>query len=123
MSALALAHIGDCVYELMARNHAAVGGAGTSRDMHRDTVLLVRAETQAAAAHAIFDLLSEDERGVFLRGRNAKPKTVPKHADRGVYSMSTALEALFGWLYLNGQKDRLNELFNTILECDQTKGG
>ena len=75
----------------------------------------VPAPAQAAAAARILPLLDEEESGVFRRGRNTAPPSVPRAASREEYQTATALEALFGWLYLQGRTDRLNELFSAIM--------
>ena len=116
MSSLALAHVGDAVYEIMVRALLACAGTQTSKNLHTRTTELVRAGAQAKAAARILPLLTEEEQAVFRRGRNAKPKSVPKSASIAEYAQATALEALFGWLYLRQQYDRVNELFDTIAE-------
>ncbi|MCD8355723.1 MAG: ribonuclease III [Clostridia bacterium] len=118
-SSLALAHMGDSVYEIMARGYLIRSGLVTSRNLHRETIHLVCAGAQAAGAHAIVPLLTEEEQAVFRHGRNAKPKTVPKSSSPGEYALATAVEALFGWLYLKGGYDRLNELFAVLLPAAQ----
>ena len=75
----------------------------------------VPAPAQAAAAARILPLLDEEESGVFRRGRNTAPHSVPRAASREEYQTATALEALFDWLYLQGRTDRLNELFSAIM--------
>lgn len=75
----------------------------------------VPAPAQAAAAARILPLLDEEESGVFRRGRNTAPHSGPRAASREEYQTATALEALFGWLYLQGRTDRLNELFSAIM--------
>jgi len=112
---LTLAHIGDCVYELLARSHVIHEGAFKAAETHRRTVAIVSAEAQHKGSEAIYPMLDEEERAVFLRGRNAKPKTVPKHAGYDAYSHATALEALFGYLYLLGRNDRIAELWGVII--------
>ena len=77
---------------------------------------LVRASAQAEAVQRILPLLDEEEQEVFRHGRNAKPKTVPKSASVAEYAQATALEALFGWLYLKQRYERINELFGIIAE-------
>lgn len=67
-------------------------------------------------AKSILPLLTEEEAAVFKRGRNAQVHTVPSHASRAQYREATALEALFGWLYLSGQRERVNELFSRMME-------
>ncbi|HIV68257.1 MAG TPA: ribonuclease III [Candidatus Butyricicoccus stercorigallinarum] len=118
-SALALAHMGDSVYELMTRGWLISSGLVTSRNLHRETIRLVCAGAQAAGAHAIEPLLTGEEQAVFRHGRNAKPKSIPKSASPAEYAHATAVEALFGWLYLRGQYDRLNELFAVLLPAAQ----
>ena len=75
----------------------------------------VPAPAQAAAAARILPLLDEEESGVLRRRRNTAPHSVPRAASREEYQTATALEALFGWLYLQGRTDRLNELFSAIM--------
>ena len=119
MSSLALAHMGDCVYEIMTRSWLTTSGLVTNRNLHRETIRLVCAGAQAAGAAAILPMLTEDEMDVFRRGRNAKPKSVPKSSSVAEYAHATAVEALFGWLYLQQRYDRLNELFAAILPAAQ----
>jgi len=114
-NSLELAYIGDAVFELMVREHFFNGGASRASNLHFNSVALVCAKSQAASAIAIEPLLTEEEHAVFQRGRNAKPKTIPKGADHADYMRATALEALFGWLYLSGKKERLRELFAIAL--------
>ena len=116
ISNLGLAHMGDCVYELMVRSWLVRGGKLTASGMHRATVKYVSAPAQAAAMEKIADMLSEEEKKVYRRGRNARVNSVPKNAERHQYHAATGLEALFGYLYLSGKTDRLNELFSIIME-------
>ena len=76
----------------------------------------MRAEYQAACAEKILPRLTEEELAVFRRGRNAQVHTVPHHASRAQYGTATALEALFGWLYLSGRRQRVSELFDVMME-------
>ena len=115
VSNLGLAHLGDGVYELMVRSWLVLHGKATSRGLHRATVRLVAAPAQAALTEKILPVLTEEEQDVFRRGRNASPHTVPKAAGREEYQMATALEALFGYLYLQGKTERLNELFTLMM--------
>ena len=114
LSSLALAHVGDCVYEMLTRGRLVAGGLVTARNLHRHTVALVCASAQDEAARRIQPLLTEEEQDVFRRGRNTRPHGVPKAATRAQYAYATALEALFGWLYLKGQYDRINALYAVI---------
>lgn len=118
VSALGLAHLGDGVYELMVRSWLISNGFGKKQNLHRETVSRVRASYQAQALHRIEPMLTAEEITVAHRGRNAHVGTIPKNASRGEYMHATALEALFGYLYLNGRRDRLNELFAAIMEGD-----
>lgn len=117
ISAVGLAHLGDAVYEILVRTWLCAHGKATGKGMHRAAIELVRAETQAKKAEVILPLLTEEEEGVFRRGRNANVHTIPGHATRAQYGTATAVEALFGWLYLMGRKERVNELF-----CEMMKG-
>ncbi len=116
MTSLALAHVGDAVYELLVRTHLACAGTQTAKNLHGRTVALVRASAQAQAAAQLLPLLDEEEQAVFRHGRNAKPKSVPKAASTAEYAQATALEALFGWLYLKQRYGRISELFGVIAE-------
>lgn len=116
LSTLALAHVGDGVYELMMRTALAASGVTAAHDLHRETVSRVNAPAQAHAAAHILPALTEEEHAVFKRGRNAKVNSVPQHADVSQYHAATGLEALFGWLWLQGKTDRLKALFALITE-------
>ena len=116
MSSLALAHLGDCVYELMTRTHLVVHGGVTNSSLHKKTIALVCARAQAKGAALIAPLLTQEEQTVYRRGRNARVNSVPKSADISEYHAATGLEALFGWLWLKGRRQRLCELFTMIME-------
>ena len=116
LSSLGLAHLGDSVFEVMVRSWLCLHGKAKAKDLHRATVAYVAAPAQAQRAQRILPLLSEEEQDVFRRGRNTAPHSVPKAASRGEYQTATALEALFGWLYLQGRTQRLNELFAIMME-------
>ena len=117
VSALGLAHLGDAVYELMARPYVCLRGKATAKGLHKAAVGYVAAPAQARMAEAIKPLFTEAEADVFRRGRNASPHSIPQHASREEYAAVTALEALFGWLWLRGEKSRLNELFEKMMEA------
>ena len=116
MSSIGLAHLGDAVYELLVRTYLCVHGKATGRGLHRATVALVCAPKQAELSEKLLPLLTEEEQDVFRRGRNANVHTLPHSADRAQYQKATALEALFGWLYLKGEKERVNALFAAMME-------
>ena len=116
ISSIGLAHLGDAVYELLVRTYLCAHGKATGKGLHRATIELVCAPKQAQLSEKILPLLTEEEAAVFKRGRNANVHTIPVHASRSEYQQATALETLFGWLYLNGEKERLNALFCTMME-------
>ena len=116
ISALGLAHCGDAVFELLVRGWLCQHGKATGKGLHQATIQLVRAEHQAACAEKILPMLTEEELAVFRRGRNAQVHSIPSHASRAQYSTATALEALFGWLYLGGQRQRASDLFDVMME-------
>lgn len=116
LSTLALAHIGDGVYELMMRTALAFSGVTAAHELHRETVYRVNAPAQARAVEHILPALTPEELAVYKRGRNAKVNSVPQHADASEYHAATGLEALFGWLWLQGMTERLEALFGLITE-------
>ena len=116
LSSLGLAHLGDSVFEVMVRSWLCLHGKAKAKDLHRATVRYVAAPAQAAMVQRILPVLTEEEQDVFRRGRNTAPHSIPKAASRGEYQTATAMEALFGWLYLQGRNDRLNELFTMMME-------
>lgn len=117
MSPLTLAFLGDGVYELFVREYLVSKGSCPVKKLHSRAVELVRCEAQAKAlSESLWPLLTEEERAVAMRGRNAHVGHVPKNAEVGDYHAATALEALFGYLYLKGEVNRLRELFTVILE-------
>lgn len=117
MSPLTLAFLGDGVYELFVREYLVSKGSCPVKKLHSRAVELVRCEAQSKALSGdLWPLLTEEEQAVVLRGRNAHVGHVPKNAEVGDYHAATALEALFGYLYLKGETDRLRQLFAVILE-------
>ena len=116
MSSLALAHVGDAVYEILVRSYLACGGTQTAKNLHSRTIALVRASAQAEAVQRILPMLTEEEQDAYRHGRNAKPKSVPRSASTAEYARATALEALVGWLYRKQGYGRINELFDVIVQ-------
>ena len=116
VSMLGLAHIGDAVYELMTRASLCADGHTAVQELHKLTTARVNAPAQARAAERILPLLNEEESAIFRRGRNTHVNSVPHAANVGQYHAATALEALFGWLYLQGRTERLGELFALLQE-------
>lgn len=113
LSALDLAFVGDGVYGLLVREMLARDGSRPVGELHRMAVAYVNATAQAAAYDRIAPLLTEQEQAVYRRGRNGGAHP-PKNADPGRYAKATGLEALFGYLYLNGAQERARELFEAI---------
>jgi len=116
ISVLALAHVGDAVFELMVRTWLCTKGAATAKKLHGGAVAFVSAKAQAEAADRILPMLSEEEKAVFRRGRNAHANTVPRASTYEEYHIATGIEALFGHLYLSDNTERLGELFELITE-------
>lgn len=119
ISSIGLAHMGDAVYEILVRAWLCAHGKATGKGLHRATVSLVCAPRQAELSQIILPLLTEEEQSVFRRGRNANVHSIPTHASRAQYQQATALEALFGYLYLLGRKDRINQLFDAMMGGEQ----
>ena len=116
ISSIGLAHMGDAVYEVLVRSWLCVHGKATGKGLHRATVALVCAPEQARRAKRILPELTEEEMAVFHRGRNAHVHSIPQNASRAEYQEATALEALFGYLYLLGRRERINALFVRMME-------
>ena len=116
ISNLGLAHIGDGVYELMCRSYLCAKGGHTVKNLHRDSVALVKAPAQAKFAEKLLPHLTEEEQSYYRRGKNAHSHAAPKSATPQEYAKATGLETLFGALYLAGKTDRLNELFAIMME-------
>lgn len=111
---LELAYIGDAAFELAVRTRLL--GGGSNGGMHRRAKQYVSAHAQSEALLKLTPLLTEDELAVVRRGRNAKSRSHPKNADLAEYHGATAFEALWGYLYLAGESDRLDELFGKVTE-------
>ena len=116
ISNLGLAHIGDAVFELLCRSYLCARGGKKVGNLHRDTVQLVKAPSQARFAEKLLPELTEQEQAWYRRGKNSHVHAVPKGATPAEYAKATGLEALFGALYLSGQTDRLNELFHFMMD-------
>ena len=116
ISNLGLAHIGDGVYELMCRSYLCARGDHTVKNLHRDSVALVKAPAQAKFAEKLLPHLTEEEQSYYRRGKNAHSHAALKSATPQEYAKATGLETLFGALYLAGKTDRLNELFAIMIE-------
>ena len=117
ISSIGLAHLGDAVYELLVRTYLCVHGKATGKGLHRATIALVCAQSQSRFADLLLPSLTEEETAVFKRGRTANVHTIPHSADRAEYQKATGLEALFGYLYLQNRHERINELFDLMMEA------
>lgn len=109
-SPLALAYIGDGIYDLVIRSLVVGKGNASANRLHRQTSRLVKAETQAEMIELLLPDLSEEEEAVYRRGRNAKSPTMAKHATMSEYRRATGFEALMGYLYLKDDFSRILEL-------------
>lgn len=112
ISTHALAYLGDSVIELCVREMLVERGLSSSKNLNRASLDFVRAEAQANAVMTILPLLSEEEAAQYRRGRNLGHTNVPKNATVGQYRMATGMETLFGYLFLQGRKDRIDQLFS-----------
>ena len=116
ISNLGLAHMGDCVFEVLVRAHLCAKGEKTVDRLHRDTIQMVKATSQAKFAEKMLPMLTEEELAYYRRGKNSHVHAVPKSATPAEYAKATGVETLFGYLFLSGQKERANEIFNLVME-------
>lgn len=115
-SPLTLAYIGDGIYDLVIRSIVVAKGNTRAGELHKRTSRIVKAHTQAEMIEKLLPLLTEEEEGVYRRGRNAKSPTMAKNATMSDYRKATGFEALMGWLYLCDDFPRLVELVKAGLE-------
>lgn len=115
-SPLTLAYIGDAIYDLVIRTIVVERGNRSANNLHKKTIGYVNARVQARMADALEEELTEEEASVCRRGRNAKSYTAAKNASIIEYRKATGLEALCGYLYLQGQQERMLELIKKGLE-------
>ncbi|MEH7072343.1 Mini-ribonuclease 3 [Neobacillus drentensis] len=124
LNSLALAYMGDAIYETYVRRHLLYSGQVRPNQLHRTGTTYVSAKAQCKILFQMMDnhLLDEEELAVIMRGRNAKSGSVPKNTDVQTYHYSTAFEALMGYLYLTGRIERMEELIKTaLLYVDERK--
>jgi ribonuclease III family protein len=122
LNPLVLAFIGDAIYEIFIRTYL----VDKNRDMsvhklHVNCISYVKAHAQSEFIKALEERLTEEELAIFKRGRNSKSGTIPKNADLQEYRAATGFEALVGYLYITEQTERLNYLFNSVIELKQQK--
>lgn len=112
LNALALAYMGDGVYEQYVRHHLLMIGTIRPNALQREAIRYVSAKAQAQVIHRMFEmeLFSEEEMAIIRRGRNAKSGSIPKNTDVATYRYSTAFEAVIGYLYLTERKERMEEI-------------
>lgn len=111
LSPLVLAYMGDCVYEILVRNYVLSKGNRPVNHIHTMTRSFVNAGSQSAMYDIISEYLTEEEENIYRRGRNAKSHTKAKNQTIVDYRRATGIEALFGYLYLKGEYERICELF------------
>ena len=116
ISNLGLAHMGDCVFEILCRGYLCASGGKNVGNLHRDTINMVKASSQAKFMDRLLPHLTEEELSFYRRGKNSHVHAVPKSCTPAEYAKATGLEALFGALYLAGRTDRINELFKLVME-------
>ena len=116
ISNLGLAHMGDCVFEILCRGYLCARGGKNVGKLHNDTIQMVKASSQAKFVDKLLPLLTEEELSWYRRGKNSHVHAVPKSCTPAEYAKATGLEALFGALYLAGRTERLNELFKAVME-------
>lgn len=115
ISNLGLAHMGDCVFEILCRAYLCARGDKTVQTLHRDTINMVKATAQADFVDKLLPMLTEEELSYYRRGKNSHVHGVPKSATPLQYAKATGLETLFGALYLMGRSSRVNELFQRVM--------
>ncbi|MFB1051354.1 Mini-ribonuclease 3 [Paraliobacillus sp. JSM ZJ581] len=117
MKSLALAYMGDVIYELYVREHLVKSGSKKLNTLHHAAVEFVSAKAQAKVIRHWLEqaMLTEEEQAVVRRGRNAKSGSIPKNTDVQTYRYSTAFEALLGFHYLADNEERLEVLINEAI--------
>ncbi|NLT46818.1 MAG: ribonuclease III [Clostridiales bacterium] len=123
MNTTALAFLGDAVFETYVRNYLVLTMKADADKLHRAAVKYVRAEAQAQAMKQLLPGLSEEELNLVKRARNKKISTKPKNADPVLYKWATAFEALIGYLYLSGDKVRMEEIITESMESVKQSNG
>lgn len=113
-SALELAYIGDCIFDVVVRSYLVNAGNVPVAKLHQRATSMVSAKAQMASFNQIKDKLTEEEFAVYKRGRNAKPHSKAKNASFDEYLVATGFEALIGWLYLQDKWDRIIELIELV---------
>ncbi|WP_062107706.1 Mini-ribonuclease 3 [Bacillus niameyensis] len=117
INSLALAYMGDAVYDVRVRHHLLQSGKTKPHKLHVEATRYVSAKAQSTILRKMVEegFLTDEEMAVMRRGRNAKSKTVPKNTDVQTYRHSTAFEAVIGWVYLANDLERLNEIIDEAI--------
>ncbi|MBM7663383.1 ribonuclease-3 family protein [Bacillus mesophilus] len=126
LNSLALAYMGDAIYEASIRHHLLQAGSVRPNQLHREATNFVSAKAQAYIVHEMLNrkMVSDAEEIIIKRGRNAKSGTIPKNTDVQTYRYSTAFEALIGYHYLTKNDERLTQLIEiSIRLIEEKKGG
>ena len=123
MQALALAYIGDSIYDIMSREYVMKNHLSKINDLHRTVSTLVSARAQASFMKNILEnnILTDIEESIYIRGKNQKNNSKAKNASIMDYKLATGLEAVFGYLYLEKNFERLEEMFNYIINLYEEK--
>ena len=123
MQALALAYIGDSIYDIMSREYVMKNHLGKINDLQRTVSTLVSARAQASFMKDILEnnILTDIEESIYIRGKNQKNNSKAKNASIMEYKLATGLEAVFGYLYLEKNFERLEEMFNYIINLYEEK--
>ena len=123
MQALTLAYIGDSIYDIMSREYVMKNHLGKINDLHRTVSTLVSARVQASFMKNILEnnILTDIEESIYIRGKNQKNNSKAKNASIMEYKLATGLEAVFGYLYLEKNFERLEEMFNYIINLYEEK--
>jgi ribonuclease-3 family protein len=122
MSALALAYMGDGIWELAVRERLLSLGEVKPHRLQKLSTMYVQAKSQSAILRDIYPMLTDEEKAVVRRGRNAKSRSVPKNAEVADYRYATAFESLLGFLYCSRAFTRLEEVLIASLRCAEHTG-
>lgn len=115
-SPLALAYMGDCIFDLCVREYLLRQDNMPANKLHQKSKAMVNATSQSKMYKELIEIVTEEEKAILKRGRNANSNTRAKNSTMIDYKNATGLEALFGYLYLKGEQDRINELFKICLD-------
>lgn len=115
-NSLSLAYLGDAVYEIKVRERLVSEHRCSPGELHKMAQAYVSASAQSKACDKLIELMNESETNIFNRARNSSPANIPKHASRSDYHRATALEAVFGYLHLMSEKERIDSIFDILFD-------